>query len=64
MKVEWTCIKNGDVFQSDVSIHGDHFSVFAKSSDDSLFKTLDQVVAKLEKQIAKAKEKSVRPIKS
>ena len=56
-KIEWVCVKNGDIYESDVSVHGVHFSLFAKSSDDSLFKTLDQVITKLEKQISKVKEK-------
>lgn len=56
MHVEWICIKEGDQHQSDVVVRGDHFEVFASSQNANLFKTIDDVTDKLEKQIQKKNE--------
>lgn len=56
MHVDWTCIKEGDSHQSDVVVRGDHFEVFASSLNENLFKSIDEVTEKLEKQIQKKNE--------
>ncbi len=56
MHVDWTCIKEGDLHQSDVAVRGDHFEVFASSQNSNLFKSIDDVTEKLEKQIQKKNE--------
>lgn len=56
MHVEWTCIKEGETHQSDVVVRGDHFEVFASAQNLNLFKSIDDVTDKLEKQILKKNE--------
>ncbi len=55
--MKWNCfVKNGEHF-AEVSYHAQSFEYHAKAHSDSLYKTIDIVLEKLEKQIAKKKEK-------
>lgn len=56
MHVDWICSKEGDLHHSEVTVRGDHFEVHAKCSDNNLFKSVDDVTDKLEKQIQKKNE--------
>ena len=56
MHVDWTCSVEKDVHSSEVKVTGDHFTYHASAEADSLYKTIDESVHKLEKQILKKKE--------
>jgi len=58
INVEWICSVDKDIHASDVTITGDHFTYHAKAEADSLYKTFDEVIPKLEKQLAKRKDKT------
>lgn len=53
MSVEWICSVEGDNHYSDVTVSGDHFSYHATAKEDSLYKTIDGAVHKLERQLEK-----------
>lgn len=57
-KVYWTCSLNKTRYRSHVSLVGDHLALHADSVQDDLYKTFDDVIAKLEKQLLKVKSKS------
>jgi putative sigma-54 modulation protein len=54
--VNWTCSADKTGHHSKVHIHYKGFSVDANSTKDDLYKTLDDAVSKLEKQLAKHKD--------
>lgn len=55
--IKWTCeIKQGQHI-AEIDLHGPKFNYHASAKSDSLYKTLDLVVSKIEKQIAKKKDK-------
>ena len=55
-EIKWTCwVANGQYF-SEVSIHGPRLELHAQAKTNSFYKSLDQVSAKIEKQILKRKE--------
>ena len=56
MEVNWICSVNGDSHNSEVTVRGDHFQAHASSAQDVLYKTFDDVVEKLEKQLARKNE--------
>lgn len=58
MNVEWTCSLDGSMHASDVTISGDHFSYHAKAENNNLYKTVDEIVPKLERQLSKRKEQT------
>ncbi len=61
--IKWTChVKNGEHF-AECKIIGPRSQFLASAKTDSLYKTLDKVVLKLEKQIQKHKELSKERIK-
>lgn len=53
MFVDWKISQDAEMHHSDVSVKGDHFEVFAKATDANLFKSIDEVAEKIEKQIHK-----------
>lgn len=56
-EVHWTCyVKDGQHF-ADIRLHGPQFQYVASASSDSMYKTLDQALHKIEKQLQKQKEK-------
>jgi len=56
MHVTWICVVDKDIHKSDVTIAGDHFTYHATAESNSLTKTLDDAIDKLERQLSKKKE--------
>ncbi len=57
-KAKWTCsVSNGEHF-AEVKINGPRSQYYASAKTKSLYKTLDKVIHKIEKQIAKHKDVS------
>lgn len=57
-EVQWTCYLNHHKDQcADVKIIGSQFEYHASAHSDSLYKSFDLVVSKMERQIHKKKEK-------
>jgi len=54
--VQWNCTVEKGTHHSNVTLHGAHFDINAHASDDNLYKTIDHVLEKLEKQLLKKKE--------
>ena len=55
--IKWSCfVKEGNHY-AEVDLYGPHLDYHAKAHSDSLYKTIDQVVSKIEKQIQRKKEK-------
>jgi putative sigma-54 modulation protein len=55
LKVDWHCWVHGDEHWAEVKVHGPKFDFFAKASADNLYKSLDLVVDKMERQMDKQK---------
>ena len=55
-KIHWTCEVNKLEHKSNVIITGKEMNYHADAVEDNLYKTIDSVIAKLEKQVAKKKE--------
>jgi putative sigma-54 modulation protein len=56
--VQWLCWVHNDEHWAEVKIHGPKFDFFAKASADNLYKSLDLVVEKVERQFEKRKDMS------
>ena len=56
MYVDWICTIEGDVHRSDVTVSGDDFQYHASATNSGLYRTLDDVIQKLERQLRKKKE--------
>lgn len=57
VSVQWTCsVKDGQHI-SDVKLFGNNFEYFACAKADSLYKTIDMALDKIEKQLEKRKSK-------
>lgn len=55
--IKWSCyVKEGNHY-AEVDLLGPNFSYHATGHSDSLYKTIDLVVSKIEKQVQKKKEK-------
>ena len=55
--IKWNCYIRKKQHYAEAILIGPHFEYKAKGSTDSLYKTIDIVVNKLEKQLVKKKEK-------
>jgi len=54
---KWTCwVKEGNHY-AEIDISGPTFSYHAKADSDSLYKTLDKVVHKMDRQLSKKRDK-------
>lgn len=53
--VSWICWVHEDKHWAEVKVHGPKFDFFAKAHADNMYKSLDLVVDKMERQIEKAK---------
>jgi putative sigma-54 modulation protein len=51
--VDWTCSLEKNFHKSDVKVHAGHNVFHASAQDNDLYKTFDEVVPKLEKQLRK-----------
>lgn len=56
-EAHWTCSVNKEDHLSEVTIHDGHHHYHASSKCKTLYQTMDEVLAKLEKQIKKSHEK-------
>lgn len=57
MKVHWVCSVEKDIHSSEVKVTGSHFACHATAHSENLYKTFDEAIAKLEKQLSKRKDK-------
>lgn len=55
LNVQWLCWVHNDEHWAEVKIHGPKFDFFAKASADNMYKSLDLVVEKIERQFEKQK---------
>jgi ribosomal subunit interface protein len=55
IRVRWVCSVNNHIHKSEVSVDSDHGHFHASAEDDNLYKTFDEVIPKLEKQLSKKK---------
>ncbi len=58
ISVHWLCWVHNDEHWAEVKIHGPKFDFFAKASADNMYKSLDLVVEKAERQFEKQKDMS------
>lgn len=54
--VQWFCWVHNDEHWAEIKVHGPKFNFFAKASADNMYKSLDLVVEKMERQIEKQKD--------
>ncbi|MBK24765.1 MAG: ribosomal subunit interface protein [Halobacteriovorax sp.] len=54
--VNWVCSVDGKRHKSEVNVHAGHFNFHAEAEDDNLYKTLDEVLHKMERQLRKKNE--------
>ena len=52
----WVCWVHGNEHWAEVKVHGPKFDFFAKASADNMYKSLDLVVEKMERQFEKVKD--------
>lgn len=57
LNVKWTCYVKNNRHCAEVDIYGSQFDYHAKANSDSLYKTLDLVIGKVEKQLYKRKNR-------
>lgn len=55
--LSWTCFVKEGVHYAECTLRHSNVAYFAKAKADSLYKTIDMVCDKLEKQVVKKKEK-------
>ena len=55
--VKWTCYSNEGQQYSEIDLIGAHMEFHAKAKADTLYKTIDMVVDKVERQLIKKKQK-------
>jgi putative sigma-54 modulation protein len=54
--IHWFCYVHNNEHWAEIKVHGPKFDFFAKASADNLYKSLDLVVEKMERQIDKQKD--------
>lgn len=54
--VQWFCWVHNDEHWAEIKVHGPKFDFFAKACADNMYKSLDMVVDKMERQIEKQKD--------
>ena len=57
LEAKWTCSADQGQHHTELSIHGPHFHMQASGESDNLYKSLDIVVDKIERQLSKQKDK-------
>lgn len=55
--MKWNCYVKSGLHYAEVTYHAQSFEYHAKAHSDSLYKTIDIVLEKIEKQVIKKKEK-------
>lgn len=58
----WTCFVKDNKHYAEVKVNGPTFSYHAKAHSDTLYKSLDLVVSKIEKQLQRKKQKMTNKI--
>jgi putative sigma-54 modulation protein len=53
--IQWFCWVHNDEHWAEIKVHGPKFDFFAKACADNMYKSLDLVVDKMERQIEKQK---------
>lgn len=54
---KWICFVKSGIHYAEISLRGPHYDYFAVGTSDSLYKSLDLALEKIERQICKRKEK-------
>lgn len=54
--VQWVCWVHEDEHWAEIKVHGPKFDFFAKACSDNMYKALDLVVDKMERQIERQKD--------
>jgi putative sigma-54 modulation protein len=54
--IQWFCFVHQDKHWAEIKVHGPKFDFFAKACADNMYKSLDMVVDKMERQIEKKKD--------
>lgn len=54
--IQWFCWVHNDEHWAEIKVHGPKFDFFAKACADNMYKSLDLVVDKMERQIEKQKD--------
>ncbi len=54
--VQWVCWVHENQHWADIKVHGPKFDFFAKASSDNMYKSLDIVIEKIERQVEKQKD--------
>lgn len=58
--VDWVCWISENDHWAEVKVHGGNQDFFAKASAESMYKTLDRVVEKVERQLERQKDQKSR----
>jgi putative sigma-54 modulation protein len=56
VNIQWFCWVHNDEHWAEIKVHGAKFDFFAKAFSDNMYKSLDLVIGKMEKQIEKQKD--------
>lgn len=56
IQVQWICWVNESEHWAEIKVHGPKFDFFAKGCADNMYKSLDIVIDKIERQVEKKKE--------
>ncbi len=56
INIQWICWVKDDKHWAEMKVHGPKFDFFAKAFADNMYKSLDLVVEKMERQIEKQKD--------
>lgn len=56
INVQWVCWVQGEKHLAEIKLHGPKFDFFAKAAADNMYKALDLVIDKIERQIEKQKD--------
>jgi len=53
MDIHWVCSLEGNRQRSDVNVHAGHGHFHAFAEGENLYKTMDEVISKIERQLSK-----------
>jgi putative sigma-54 modulation protein len=56
INIQWVCWVKDEQHWAEIKLHGPKFDFFAKASADNMYKSLDLVVEKIERQLEKQKD--------
>jgi putative sigma-54 modulation protein len=56
ISVQWLCWVHNDEHWAEIKVHGPKFDFFAKGCADNMYKSLDIVIEKMERQFEKQKD--------